>query len=70
MIDIDSARLIAMAIAAGFGVAGPAIGIGLIGFGAMQAICDRIRRGARYPRTRRFLHYQVRLARPCVPYHG
>jgi F-type H+-transporting ATPase subunit c len=36
--DIDSARLIAMAIAAGFGVLGPAIGIGMIGNGALQAI--------------------------------
>ena len=36
--DINSARLIAMAIAAGVGVLGPAIGIGLIGGGAMGAI--------------------------------
>ena len=36
--DINSARLIAMAIAAGVGVLGPAIGIGLIGAGAMEAI--------------------------------
>lgn len=36
--DIQSTRLIGMAIAAGFGVAGPAIAIGLIGNGAMQAI--------------------------------
>jgi F-type H+-transporting ATPase subunit c len=36
--DIDSARLIGMAIAAGFGVLGPAIGIGLIGGKAMEAI--------------------------------
>ena len=36
--DVETGRLIAMAIAAGFGVAGPAIGIGLIGSGAMQAI--------------------------------
>jgi F-type H+-transporting ATPase subunit c len=36
--DINSARLIAMAIAAGVGVLGPAIGIGLIGGGAMEAI--------------------------------
>jgi len=36
--DIDSARLIGMAIAAGFGVLGPAIGIGLIGGRAMDAI--------------------------------
>lgn len=36
--DIDSARMIGMAIAAGFGVLGPAIGIGLIGGKAMEAI--------------------------------
>ncbi len=36
--DINSARLIGMALAAGLGVIGPAIGIGLIGSGAMQAI--------------------------------
>jgi F-type H+-transporting ATPase subunit c len=36
--DINSARLIAMAIAAGLGVLGPAIGIGLIGGRAMDAI--------------------------------
>lgn len=36
--EIESARLIAMAIAAGVGVLGPAIGIGLIGGNAMQAI--------------------------------
>jgi F-type H+-transporting ATPase subunit c len=36
--DIDSARLIGMAIAAGLGVIGPGIGIGLIGSGAMDAI--------------------------------
>jgi len=36
--DIESTRLIGMAIAAGLGVAGPAIAIGLIGSGAMQAI--------------------------------
>jgi F-type H+-transporting ATPase subunit c len=36
--DINSARLIGMAIAAGLGVIGPGIGIGLIGSGAMQAI--------------------------------
>lgn len=36
--DMDSARLIGMAIAAGFGVVGPGIGVGLIGAGAMQAI--------------------------------
>jgi len=36
--DIDSARLIGMALAAGLGVIGPGIGIGLIGGGAMHAI--------------------------------
>ena len=36
--DVDSARLIGMAIAAGFGVLGPAVGIGLIGGRAMEAI--------------------------------
>lgn len=36
--DIESTRLIGMAIAAGLGVAGPAIAIGLIGSGAMNAI--------------------------------
>lgn len=36
--DIDSARLIGMALAAGLGVVGPGIGIGLIGSGAMNAI--------------------------------
>jgi F-type H+-transporting ATPase subunit c len=36
--DIDSARLIGMALAAGLGVLGPGIGIGLIGSGAMGAI--------------------------------
>lgn len=36
--DVDSARLIAMAIAAGLGVMGPGIGIGLIGGRAMDAI--------------------------------
>jgi F-type H+-transporting ATPase subunit c len=36
--DIASAQDIAMAIAAGLGVLGPGIGIGLIGSGAMQAI--------------------------------
>ena len=35
--DIDSARLIGMALAAGLGVIGPGIGIGLIGGGAMEA---------------------------------
>lgn len=36
--DIDTARLIGMAIAAGLGVLGPGIGIGLIGGRAMDAI--------------------------------
>jgi F-type H+-transporting ATPase subunit c len=36
--DINSARLIGMAIAAGLGVLGPGIGIGLIGGRAMDAI--------------------------------
>lgn len=36
--DIDSARMIGMALAAGLGVLGPGIGIGLIGARAMEAI--------------------------------
>jgi F-type H+-transporting ATPase subunit c len=36
--DIESGRLVAMALAAGLGVIGPGIGIGIIGGGAMQAI--------------------------------
>lgn len=36
--DIDSARLIGMALAAGLGVLGPGIGIGMIGGRAMEAI--------------------------------
>lgn len=36
--ELESAKLIAMAIAAGFGVLGPAIGVGLIGSRAMEAI--------------------------------
>ncbi len=36
--EVESAKLIAMAIAAGLGVLGPGIGIGLIGGNAMQAI--------------------------------
>ncbi len=36
--DINSVRLLAMAVAAGLGVLGPAIGIGMIGRGAMEAI--------------------------------
>ena len=36
--ELESARVIGMALAAGLGVLGPGIGIGLIGSGAMQAI--------------------------------
>lgn len=36
--DLESARLIGMALAAGLGVIGPGIGIGLIGQGAVEAI--------------------------------
>jgi F-type H+-transporting ATPase subunit c len=36
--DLASAQNIGMALAAGLGVIGPGIGIGLIGQGAMQAI--------------------------------
>lgn len=36
--EVESAKLIAMAIAAGLGVFGPAIGVGLIGKGAMESI--------------------------------
>jgi len=36
--ETESAKLIAMAIAAGLGVLGPGIGIGLIGGKAMEAI--------------------------------
>ncbi|MDR3546988.1 MAG: ATP synthase F0 subunit C [Candidatus Pacebacteria bacterium] len=36
--DINSAKDIAMAVAAGLGVLGPGIGIGMIGRGAMEAI--------------------------------
>lgn len=36
--DVVSAQNIGMALAAGLGVIGPGIGIGLIGGGAMQAI--------------------------------
>ncbi|HEX8994031.1 MAG TPA: ATP synthase F0 subunit C [Candidatus Paceibacterota bacterium] len=36
--DLDSARLIGMALAAGLGVLGPGIGIGLIAGRAMEAI--------------------------------
>lgn len=36
--ELESAQLIGMALAAGLGVIGPGIGIGLIGGGAMHAI--------------------------------
>lgn len=36
--DVDTAKLIGMALAAGLGVLGPAIGIGMIGGKAMDAI--------------------------------
>ncbi len=36
--DIESAKLIGMALAAGLGVLGPGIGVGLIGSRAMEAI--------------------------------
>lgn len=36
--DIESAKLIGMALAAGLGVLGPGIGVGLIGGRAMDAI--------------------------------
>lgn len=36
--DVESAKLIGMAVAAGLGVLGPAIGIGMIGGRAMEAI--------------------------------
>ena len=36
--ELESARVFGMAIAAGLGVMGPAIGIGLIGSRAMEAI--------------------------------
>lgn len=36
--EMESAQLFAMAIAAGLGVLGPAIGIGMIGSKAMEAI--------------------------------
>jgi F-type H+-transporting ATPase subunit c len=36
--DIETGKVIAMAIAAGLGVLGPAIGIGMIGGRAMDAI--------------------------------
>jgi F-type H+-transporting ATPase subunit c len=36
--DVESAKLFGMAIAAGLGVLGPAIGVGMIGSRAMEAI--------------------------------
>ncbi len=36
--DVESAKMIGMAIAAGLGVMGPGIGVGLIGGRAMEAI--------------------------------
>ncbi len=36
--EIEAGKMIAMAIAAGLGVIGPGIGIGLIGKGAMESI--------------------------------
>ena len=36
--EAEAAKMIAMAIAAGLGVVGPGIGIGLIGKGAMESI--------------------------------
>ncbi len=36
--EIESAKLIGMALAAGLGVLGPAIGVGMIGSRAMDAI--------------------------------
>ena len=36
--DPEAARMLGMALAAGLGVIGPGIGIGLIGGGAMEAI--------------------------------
>jgi F-type H+-transporting ATPase subunit c len=36
--DLQSAQTLAMAIAVGFGVLGPGIGIGLIGAAALEAI--------------------------------
>jgi F-type H+-transporting ATPase subunit c len=38
MLDYNSIKLVAMAIVVGFGVLGPAIGIGLIGNGALNAL--------------------------------
>jgi F-type H+-transporting ATPase subunit c len=36
--DLEAAKTLAMAIAVGFGVIGPGIGIGLIGASALEAI--------------------------------
>jgi F-type H+-transporting ATPase subunit c len=36
--ELESAKLIGMALAAGLGVMGPAIGVGMIGSRAMEAI--------------------------------
>ncbi len=36
--DVEAARMIGMGLAAGFGVLGPGIGVGLIGGRAMEAI--------------------------------
>lgn len=36
--DVESAKLIGMALAAGLGVLGPAIGIGIIGGKAMESL--------------------------------
>jgi len=36
--DIETAKMFAMALAAGLGVLGPAIGVGLIGSKAMEAM--------------------------------
>ena len=38
IMETEAARMIGMALAAGLGVIGPGIGIGLIGGGAMHAI--------------------------------
>ncbi len=38
IMEVESVKLLAMAIAAGLGVFGPALGVGLIGRGAMEAI--------------------------------
>ncbi len=36
--DAEAAKLLATGIAAGLGMIGPGLGVGLIGFGAMQAL--------------------------------